>query len=141
MKPQENKLDEVEEATQASHAKDTRQLAQSLTLAVAQIDMSLEEAGNSVELLVESITSMAGHLRQMQVSLEHVDSSASVQAECTLAGEQVQQAIVAFQFYDRMSQRFSHIKENLAEILTVMSAPECEHSALWCNLQKRMRTV
>ena len=126
---------------ETAQTNDAIQIAQSLKLAILQIDTSMREAGNSVELLIESITSIASDLQRIQSQLEKTDSGATLQSECSLMDSHVQQSIIAFQFYDRLSQRFSHISQNLAEVISVISAPECEHPALWRNLQKRMRAV
>lgn len=133
--------DATPDAFPAGYADDNRQIERALQLAIVQIDMTLRESGQSVEQMIGAITSLSGVLHRIRSELHvHIPESASV-SDCAEASEQIRQATMASQFYDRMSQRLSHVMENLAEIVNVVSAPDGEHAALWENLQKRMRQV
>jgi len=118
---------------------DARETARALKLAVAQISMSLKESSSSIESLIGSITGMAGCIR-------HIEQPGNVAAtdtkeQCTLAGEYMQQAVSAFQFYDRLTQRITHIKENLREIIKVVEAPGQQHASMWKSLQEKVLSV
>lgn len=136
-----DKRDSSPDDSTVGHADDRRQIERALQLAIVQIDMTLRESAESVEHMIGAITSLSGTLHRIHSDLHaHMPESGSV-SDCADAREHVRQAIMAFQFHDRMTQRLSHVMENLAEIATVVSAPDSEHAALWENLQKRMRQV
>jgi len=61
--------------------------------------------------------------------------------ECKQASTGMQQAITAFQFYDRLSQRFLHIQQNLRAVVEVMQAPDQQHPALWQDLHDKVRSL
>lgn len=126
---------------------DAEEIASSLKLAIAQIDMSMRESDQSVQQLIESITAMTGCLNHISVSInEHNNSNESstledIHKQSSIANQHMQNAVQAFQFYDRMSQRFAHIEENLHAIAELIMKPEQQHPELWRNLQKKLRSV
>ena len=87
-----------------------------LELAVGQIESALKEGNSTVEVLTDSFTSMAGYMRMMGSALEQLpDTPATAQLKESLIGHagevagRVQRSIVAFQFYDKLSQRLAHV--------------------------------
>lgn len=127
--------------------KDAEEIAKALKLAIAQIDMSMRESGDSVEKLIMSITNMTRSLRQISNSIETQDNdsdctaSKDIKEQTILAEKYMQEAVTAFQFYDRLSQRFSHIEENLKAIADLMTKPDQQHPELWIRLEKKLRSV
>ena len=120
---------------------DAEQLDRALQLAILQIDMSLRESGQSVEAMNDAITSLAADLHRIRNLIDTASSKGKIQEICDQAEQHIHGSITAFQFYDRMSQRFTHIMENLREICSVIDTPIREHASQWKNLQERMRTV
>ena len=120
---------------------DAQETARLLKMAILQIDTSLKESDNSMEQLIESIAAIDHSVRRMQTHLENTQTDELLETECKLAATQIQQTIIAFQFYDLLSQRISHIRRNLDEIIAVISAQQDAHPALWRNLQQRMQAV
>ena len=97
-----------------------------LALAVAQIDTSLVEGNNSINSLTASFTRMADHTQLIidrvtaldaGVGSEIADSARIIQSE-------VMSAIVAFQFYDRLTQRMEHVGDSLERTGHLISNPE-----------------
>lgn len=120
---------------------DSQQAGLALQLVIMQVDISLRESDKSVRRMVDTITSLSGHLQQVNTDIEKQGPGMPALPARMQANEDIQRVIMDLQHYDRLSQRFSHIRENLSEIITVLSAPGHEHEALWRNLQRRMRTV
>jgi len=126
---------------------DAQEIASSLKLAIAQIDMSMRESDQSVQQLIESMTAMTGCLNQISVRIkEHDDTTEmpileDIQEQSTIANQHMQNAVQAFQFYDRMSQRLAHIEENLHAVAELVTKPEQQHPELSRNLQKKLRSV
>lgn len=129
-------------------ALDTREITQALELAIAQIQMSLQESEGSIASLVSAITFMGGCVRRierevtaMRMSGTTSDGVNAVSMQCQQAQASLQQAIMASQFYDRLSQRFQHVQENLHAVVQVLRAPDQQHPALWKNLHDKVRSV
>lgn len=127
--------------------KDAEEIARALKLAIAQIDMSMRESDESVKKLISSIINMTGVLRQIKHSLEaHGDETVcegykEIRKQTNIAEQSMHEAVTAFQFYDRLSQRFSHIEENLQSVAELVVKPDEVHAELWQRLEKKMRSV
>ena len=130
------------------HDSDNREIIMSLQLAITQIGMSMQESDGSIDELIAAITTVAESAKRIDAELKtHGQSGngnsveSSIHPECEKAEQGMQQAIMAFQFYDRLSQRMLQIEENLNAIAEVIVAPEEDHLGLWRNLQSKMRSV
>jgi len=119
-----------------------------LKLAAAQVEFSLKDGANSVDTLTDSFTTMAS-------SVEHIESSTAeifekynvlqadqktVQDNCQQITGKMQQAIVAFQFYDSLVQRMDHVVNSLSKLGDLVSDPARLYSPLeWESLQEGIR--
>jgi hypothetical protein len=103
-----------------------------LNLSIAQIDLSISEGGFSVNKLIDSFTFMAEQLEEMQVSsreiLENSKDSHIVEIHNNMLmtqtgelGQKMHQAVIAFQFYDRLSQRLHHVSKGLSGLGEIVS--------------------
>lgn len=89
-----------------------------LQLAMGQIEAALTESHNSVAVLTESFTAMAGYIGAINDALSGgTDLAGQTPGELKETAAQltgmVHQAIVAFQFYDKLTQRIGHVSESL----------------------------
>lgn len=114
-----------------------------LNLAVAQIEMALKESSGSVEVLTHSFTGMYGNLMALVEQVHHLPDSPlkqHIEASGERVSAQMQQAIVAFQFYDRLSQRLSHVCRSLEDLNGIVSEPaRLYNPAAWHALQQKIR--
>jgi hypothetical protein len=86
-----------------------------LNLAVAQIEMSMKEGEDSVDTLTGVFTNTANRVKQIEeivAQSEHA-GSAEIMSHCNEITQQMQYAILAFQFYDKLTQRLSHVSDSL----------------------------
>jgi len=113
-------------------SKEVQQTILVLNLSIAQIDLSITEGDNSVNTLIDSFTFMSQHIQQIQEVggklVDMIDSSSEVDEHKNLllseAGElssKMQQAIIAFQFYDKLSQRLEHVSHGLTGLAEIVS--------------------
>ncbi|MBO1927863.1 hypothetical protein J3998_09765 [Thiomicrorhabdus sp. 6S2-11] len=114
-------------------AKEVQETILILNLSVAQIDLSITEGDNSVNTLIDSFTYMSQHIEQIQsTSLNLIETAEQASEELSNhhsvllseAGElssKMQQAIIAFQFYDKLSQRLSHVSHGLSGLAEIVS--------------------
>ena len=127
---------------------DTEETAQSLDLAISQIDLALKEADDSVTDLMDAMSTMSCTITAIENTLSTLskeDHNAEIvdnmNTECAQANKAMGKAIMAFQFYDRLTQRFQHVHENLLAVANVIRAPGSEHPELWRNLRDKISSV
>jgi hypothetical protein len=130
------------------HIEDSLETARALRATSAQINMSLQESARSVEILVEAILLSAGcvskmqdHIAQMSTKEDMADGLLAISKCCEQAEENLVQSVTALQFYDRLSQRFVHIEENLRTVTEVILAPDLQHSSRWKSINAKLRSV
>ncbi|WP_178861296.1 hypothetical protein [Thiomicrorhabdus cannonii] len=113
-------------------AEEVQQTILVLNLSVAQIDLSITEGDHSVNTLIDSFTFMSQHIEEIQNSsaniLQAVGDNAAVQEHNALLtshtaelAAKMQQAIIAFQFYDKLSQRLNHVSHGLSGLAEIVS--------------------
>lgn len=115
-----------------------------LNLAVAQIEVGLKESSGSVDVLTNSFTGMYGNLMALVEAARALPDSPvkqSIEASGGVVSGQMQQAIVAFQFYDRLSQRLSHACRSLDDLTGLVNDPARLYNPFsWYGLQQKIRS-
>jgi hypothetical protein len=119
-----------------------------LELAAGQIDAAMTESSSSVDVLTGSFTTMAGYLQSIRSTLAALpDDGALAGRKTELLGAaghvdgMAQQAIIAFQFYDKLSQRLTHVCHSLAELSGLVADPERVFVRdEWIRLQEAIRS-
>jgi len=118
-----------------------------LELATGQIEAAMKDSNSSVDVLTDSFTAMAGYLGMIANTLgslpdegEIGDTKKNVLEAANHVSGMVHQSIVAFQFYDKLTQRLAHVSHSLAALNElvgdknrVLSPPE------WVALQEKIR--
>ena len=121
-----------------------------LNLAVAQIDESMNEGNSSVETLSGSFTALATNLSDIQSSILQMkdkdDGDADklqliIEGSTTTALDKVHSAIIAFQFYDKLTQRLDHVSNSLGALTALITDPAALYSPVeWRGLQESIRS-
>jgi len=110
-----------------------------LNLAVAQIEKAMKEGDESVDHLTETFTSLAGSIQAIGSAAENLqdtDEKRAIQANIEPLAKQVNRAIVAFQFYDKLTQRLSHASNSLGALGALVGDPVRLYSPYeWHGLQ------
>lgn len=109
-----------------------------LALAAAQIEATMIEAGNSVSELSTAFSEIAekfhhldGHDSDTVIEVNREDFQALRQ--------KINSAIVAMQFYDRMSQRLHHVNTGLTETAGLLEDPNGIEDHDWAVLQEGIK--
>jgi hypothetical protein len=114
-----------------------------INLAVAQIEMALKDSSGSVEVLTNSFTGMYSNLMALVEEAHHLPESpikANIEDTGCVVSAQMQQAIVAFQFYDRLTQRLSHACRSLEDLGVIVTDPtQLYNPFAWNALQQKIR--
>jgi hypothetical protein len=121
-----------------------RETIMMLNLAVAQIEVALKESSGSVEVLTNSFTGMYGNLMALVEAAHSLPESQvkqSIEESGMAVSGQMQHAIVAFQFYDRLTQRLSHACRSLDELTNIVNDPARLYNPFsWHALQQKIRS-
>lgn len=119
-----------------------------LCLAMAQIESTLTDSSKSVDELSTTFTGMAQDAKKVMSLCEHADSSEKWQTQRTdimnasqQMHQQMQKAIVAFQFYDRLSQKLHHVNESLTHLGDLISdTSRLYNPSEWNRIQQEIRS-
>jgi methyl-accepting chemotaxis protein len=119
-----------------------------LYLAVCQIETSVNESNSSIDDLTTSFTDLAHHSQEVD---EHVQAMTDL-SELTDIKRQVnetsmemqskiKQAITAFQFYDRISQRLDHVARSLERVSDVIGdSDRVNDPETWTAIQEQVKS-
>lgn len=115
-------------------AKEVQETILMLNLSVAQIELSISDGDNSVNTLIDSFAFMSQHITQIQTSSQQIADLAAdkgdtginehqslLMSEASELSEKMQQAVIAFQFYDKLSQRLEHVSHGLSGLAEIVS--------------------
>ena len=119
-----------------------------LALSVAQIEVSMRDSDGSVEALSNSFTSMVGQVKMIErtaASLpdtpENEAAKAAMIESCATISEMMRSAIVAFQFYDKLTQRLSHVTSSLGSLANLVSdAKRLYNPYEWLGMQEKIKS-
>ncbi|MDF1589273.1 MAG: hypothetical protein P1P93_09005 [Gammaproteobacteria bacterium] len=94
-----------------------RETIRMMNLAVAQIEMSMREGEDSVGTLTTAFTQMMDKVslieQQIKLSEQSDDAITPILEQCDAISTEMQHAIIAFQFYDKLTQRLTHVSQTL----------------------------
>jgi hypothetical protein len=125
------------------------QLRRFLELGAAQLDAAIRESDARVDQLAGAITSVATDARELEMQVRALDSPDPVtvtQARARIArltdalGSHVQTTITALQFYDKLIQRLTHVREGLAIPSDSAAAAVNLAAADWSALLEQVRS-
>ena len=125
-----------------------RETMSMLNLAVAHIQLSMTEGNESIDTLTHSFTSMVGSVSVIAKVLQSLSDDGpdtelktTVVEYCDDTKQKMQAAIVAFQFYDRLTQQLSHVSDSLTSLGGIISDPQKLYSPFeWMALQGKIRS-
>ncbi|MGH8511478.1 MAG: hypothetical protein ACREU9_01650 [Gammaproteobacteria bacterium] len=117
-----------------------------LHVAVAQMDVTMHEGDVSVAALSGALSSIAASLKRIgQCARESPSAGEPAQkgnlpASCSTLAKKVEAAIMAIQFYDAMTQKLTHISENLQALAYFIADPgRVDRPSAWHALKQRTR--
>lgn len=110
---------------------------QLMSLTVAQIKCLLEDGSDSITELTDSFIHIAGTLENT-LSSRNLDEQTGMMLQ--EAHKSINQGIVAFQFYDRISQKLDHICSNLDSISDAVADKDLRSNAMfWLELKELIK--
>ncbi len=97
-----------------------------LNLAVAQLERTMKEGNESVNELTDTFASLVGGIQAIGMAAENLPDTPeknTIKANVEPATAKINTAIVAFQFYDKLSQRLAHVSNSLAALGHLIEEP------------------
>lgn len=110
----------------SAHAPDldwsqVRETVLMLELAAGQVEAAMSDSGTSVNVLTDTFTSLANTLLRIDETVSALPDAlgngvakSQIQEDTQFVSAKVHQAIVAFQFYDKLAQRLDHVCHSLS---------------------------
>lgn len=115
-----------------------------LGLAIAQIESAMKDSGESVETLANSFTTMSGNVQVIaDAARELPDGPAKqcVEENCQIVSARMREAIIAFQFYDRMVQRLAHVAHSVDDLgALIADSRRLYNPHEWVGMQQKIRS-
>lgn len=119
-----------------------------LELATGQIEAAMTDSNTSIDVLTDSFTTMAGYMGMISNRLETLPDEGEIGAtkkEMLDAAQHVtgivHQSIIAFQFYDKMSQRLAHVIHSLGSLNELVGDQQRIYNpSEWVILQEKIRS-
>ena len=120
-----------------------------LELGASQLEAAIKEADSRVDALTQSVTAVAAHGAAMEQLIASLDASdpaaldsirASARALSAQMADATHHAIVSLQFYDKMIQRLTHVRDGLAIPAETVERSPVSGSAAWEGLLDRVRS-
>jgi len=115
-----------------------------LELAAGQVDAAMRDSNSSVGVLTDTFTSIVDTLQSIEHRMaDFSDSEAKtgVLSDTQQVSMKVHQAIIAFQFYDKLVQRLDHVCHSLSGLSGVVSdKSRLFNPGEWRSLQGQIRS-
>jgi len=119
-----------------------------LELSAVQIEAAMKDSNASVDVLTDSFTTMAGYMQTISDTIRTLPDQGEVGiAKQNLSGVSehvsgmVHQAIIAFQFYDKLVQRLAHVGLSLGDLSDLVADPRrLFNPDQWVALQNRIKS-
>ncbi|QLG86974.1 hypothetical protein HQ393_01235 [Chitinibacter bivalviorum] len=116
-----------------------------LGIVVAQIRHAMDDSSSSLTTLADSFAGTAHHIEALKEALLEVGhqlpSDLNIEARVAEINEQNLRAVVAFQFYDRLSQRLDHVCGTVSALAGLVSDRQDRYvPEKWLSLQERIRS-
>lgn len=119
-----------------------------LCLAMAQVETTLNDSSKDVSTLTTAFTHLASDAKKLGDvcrKLENPEDFSSAKPEILSMTDSISQemgmAIVAFQFYDRLSQKLGHVNDSLAHLGELIGdSSRLYNPSEWLKIQNEIKT-
>jgi len=121
-----------------------RETVMMLNLAVAQIDYTMRDGDDSIDALSHSFTSIIETVETIARAgdkLPDSEEKTTIMSNFEQVSDKVQTAIIAFQFYDKLTQRLNHVSSSLATLTELVADQSRLYNPQeWHSLQTKIKS-
>jgi hypothetical protein len=125
-----------------------QQMAHMLELCEAQMESAMSESDQAVDALIKAFTGLADTTRSIGSVADQVPTevqqatAAAVDRHVAAIREQIASAVVAFQFYDKLTQRLGHVRYSLSTLaMFVCDRSQASQREQWERLFSTLRRL
>lgn len=115
-----------------------------INVAVARIEHAMTDGDDSVSILSQSFIDMVKSAQQITRDAGELNASPTkdkIEKECQGITQQIQSSVIAFQFYDKLSQRMALVSKALNSLNAVLKDRSKTHEKEeWTKLQDTIRS-
>ncbi len=115
-----------------------------LNLAVSRIEKAMKDGDDSVTTLADLFTSIMGNvgiIGRAADKLADNHEKETIKSNFNQVSKKMNEAIVAFQFYDLLTQRLAHISHSLADLADLVADPGRLYNPYeWFGLQDMIKS-
>ncbi|MGE5467175.1 MAG: hypothetical protein ACM3Y9_07115 [Ignavibacteria bacterium] len=119
-----------------------------IELAAGQVEAAMRESNASVEVLTDTFTSLAEALQVVETAVATLPDTVGngmvkgeIEHNTALVSQKIHQAIVAFQFYDKLAQRLAHVCHSLDGLSELVGdSARLHRPEEWAALQAQLRS-
>ena len=115
-----------------------------INVAVARIEHAMIEGNDSVNTLSQSFVDIVNTAKQIGLDAEKLEDSATkttIRDNCQSISRGMQGSIIAFQFYDKLSQRLTHVSRSLGDLNEILKdRSKINQQKEWLELQDAIRS-
>jgi hypothetical protein len=113
----------IEPAEASANVKFAGELRRFLELGAAQLDAAIRESDARVDKLATAVTAVATDARELDAQVQALESGTAGEVQsarerirqlATRLDEHVQATVTSLQFYDKLIQRLTHVRDGLA---------------------------
>ena len=129
-------------------AEPEQHLARTLGLCEAQMESALSDSDAAVDALVKAFTGLAETTRSITNLTQNLPPEVKaalgegLQQQAEVISKQMASAVVAFQFYDKLTQRLGHVRYSLSTLaLFVCDRSQAAEPDQWERLLKTLRRL
>ena len=123
-----------------------RETVRMLNLAVARLEHAMSDGADNVNTLTASFTSLTESIDNMRFAADKIPDimphKHAILYHAQTVTTNISAAIMAFQFYDKLTQRLVHISKSLQGLNELLdnNAGELNNPQAWQNLQEMIRS-
>lgn len=127
-----------------------QEIAHTLELCEAQMEAALGESDQAVDALVRAFSGMVENASAARMALDSLpaqqlaalDDAAGLREKLAAVESQMASAIVAFQFYDKLTQRLGHVRYSLSTLAMFVCDPvQSRQRDQWQRLFNTLRRL
>jgi len=121
-----------------------------LDLCEAQMASALRDSDQSVDVLVRAFTELVKTSRMLSDAAKQLPPVApgttpdrdELNRRCDAVSHQINDAIMAFQFYDKLSQRMGHVRHSLSTLaMFICNRKQIQQREYWLKLLTSLRRL
>jgi hypothetical protein len=124
------------------------EMARMLDLCETQMDAAVRDSDQAVDALVKAFTELVVTARSLNEiskdlagSTKHQSLAKDLDQRSAALTHQIGAAIVAFQFYDKLTQRMGHVRYSLSTLAAFVCSESCRSPEHWQKLMNTLRRL